>query len=70
MWYLIVADAIVTSKMHQYVGPSGKIAEPEDPIRVCKCLHQPAFSSGKNNSSDARGRGGIGKEKMFILTTI
>ncbi|XP_071799435.1 uncharacterized protein [Asterias amurensis] len=42
----VVVDTVKTAKMYKFVGPSGKEATNEDPITLCKCISQKAFSSG------------------------
>ena len=41
-------DTVKTAKMYKFVGPSGKEATDEDPITLCKCISQKAFSSGRS----------------------
>ena len=49
LWYisLYLVDAVATSKMLKFTGPSGLPAKPEDAITISKALSQKAFAAGK-----------------------
>lgn len=47
---MYLLDAVATSKMLKFTGPSGLPAKPDDAITISKALSQKAFAAGKTRA--------------------